>query len=94
MQVQFKFKPKGAGEDTITAEIVDVIAWEEKFQRPSSQLSGDGVFVRDFIWLAWHAMFRTERTKLEFMDWAATLDEIEGDEPAPLEPSENLPATG
>ena len=56
MQVQFKIKPKGGTAETITAELVDVIAWEEHFQKPSTALSGGDIFARDFVWLAWHAV--------------------------------------
>jgi hypothetical protein len=31
---------------------------------------------------------------MEFMDWVATLEDIEGTEAAPLEPSENPVVTG
>ena len=75
-------------------ELVDVIAWEEKYQRPSTELGGDNIFARDFVWLAWHAQHRTGKTTMEFMDWVATLEDIEGTEAAPLEPSENPPAIG
>jgi hypothetical protein len=37
MRVQFKIKPKGGVEETITAELVDVIAWEDHFQKPSQR---------------------------------------------------------
>ena len=94
MEVQFKIKPKGGVAETVTAELVDVIAWEEKYQRPSTELGGDNIFARDFVWLAWHAQHRTGKTTMEFMDWVATLEDIEGTEAAPLEPSENLPAIG
>jgi hypothetical protein len=94
MQVKFKIKPKGGVEETITAELVDVIAWEEHFQRSSATLDGDGVFARDFVWLAWHAVKRQGKTTLEFMEWVATLDEIEGEQEGPLEPSENPPPIG
>ncbi len=94
MEVQFKIKPKGGVAETVTAELVDVIAWEEKYQRPSTELGGDNIFARDFVWLAWHAQHRTGKTTMEFMDWVATLEDIEGTEAAPLEPSENPPATG
>jgi predicted ATP-dependent serine protease len=36
----------------------------------------------------------TGKTTMEFMDWVATLEDIEGTESAPLEPSENPPAIG
>ena len=94
MEVQFKVKPKGGVAETVTAELVDVIAWEEKYQRPSTELGGDNIFARDFVWLAWHAQHRTGKTTMEFMDWVATLEDIEGTEAAPLEPSENHPAIG
>ena len=94
MDVQFKIKPKGGVAETVTAELVDVIAWEEKYQRPSTELGGDNIFARDFVWLAWHAQHRTGKTTMEFMDWVATLEDIEGTEAAPLEPSENPPAIG
>ena len=94
MEVQFKIKPKGGIAETVTAELVDVIAWEEKYQRPSTELGGDNIFARDFVWLAWHAQHRTGKTTMEFMDWVATLEDIEGTEAAPLEPSENPPAIG
>ena len=51
MEVQFKIKPKGGATEMVTAELVDVIAWEEKFQRPSTELGGDTIFARDFVWL-------------------------------------------
>lgn len=86
MQVEFRIKPKGGTAETITAELVDVIAWEENFQRPSSSLGGDNIFARDFVWLAWHAVKRQGKTTLDFMDWVATLEDIEGEEAAPLEP--------
>lgn len=94
MQVQFKVKPKGATPEIITAELVDVIAWEEHFQKPSSALSNDDIYARDFVWLAWHAVKRQGRTTLDFMDWVATLDEIEGEPESPLPPSENPAVTG
>lgn len=87
MDVQFKIKPKGAAEKTIAAGLVDLIAWEEKYERPSSTLSGESAFARDYVWLAWHAEQRTGATSLDFMEWVATLDEIESveDELVPLE---------
>lgn len=94
MEVQFRIKPKGGVEDTIKAELVDVIAWEDKFQRPSTELGGENIFARDFVWLAWHASHRQGKTSLDFMDWVATLEDIEGSESAPLEHSENPPAIG
>ena len=94
MQVEFKIKPKEGVEELVKAELVDVIAWEEKYDRPSTQLGGDNIFARDFVWLAWHAQHRKGKTTLDFMDWVATLDDIEGAESAPLDHSENPAVTG
>lgn len=94
MQVKFKVKPKNGVEEIVQAELVDVIAWEEKFERPSSQLGGNDIFARDFVWLAWHAQKRQGKTTLDFMDWVATLDEIEGSEDSPLDHSENPAVIG
>lgn len=88
MEIAFKFKPKGASQEEITAEIVDVIAWEEQYQKPITSVENNP-FVRDLVWLAWHAMKRSGRTSLEFMDWVATLEDIEQTESVPLPPSEN-----
>lgn len=87
MEVQFKIKIKGKDEQTITAGLSDVIAWEEEFQKPSSLLSGDTVFARDYVWLAWSAATRLGMTDLDFKDWTVTLDDIESaeNEPIPLE---------
>ena len=93
MDVQFKVKPRGGDAKTITASLVDVIAWEEHYQRPSSSLDGENAFARDYVWLAWHAEHRTGGTQLEFMAWVETLEEIEGTD-APLVPLENSQPTG
>jgi len=94
VQVEFKIKPRGGSEEIVTAELVDVIAWEDKYEKPSTMLGGDNIFARDFVWLAWHAYHRHGKTQLDFMDWVATLEDIEGHETAPLPPSESLLLTG
>ena len=94
MQVKYKIKQKNGVEEIVQAELVDVIAWEEKFERPSSQLGNSDIFARDVVWLAWHAQNRQGKTTLDFMDWVATLDDIEGSEDSPLDLSENPAVTG
>lgn len=87
MQIEFKIKPMEGEARVVKASLVDVIAWEERFERPSTELAGGDVYARDYVWLAWHSEKRTGKTELEFMDWVATLDEIESvEEAAPLEP--------
>jgi hypothetical protein len=94
VEIKFRIKPKGGTEDIVTAELVDVIAWEENFQRPSSALSGDDVFARDYVWLAWHTYHRIGKTTLDFMDWVATLEDIEGQPEDALVPLESPALTG
>ena len=95
MQIEFKIKPIDGESRVVKASLVDVIAWEEKYEKPSTELASGDIFARDYVWLAWHSEKRTGKTELEFMDWVATLDEIESAEAeAPLPPSENPPSIG
>jgi hypothetical protein len=94
MELQFKIKETGKESVVVRAALVDIVAWEDRFERPSSTMGGDSIFARDFVWLAWHSQKRTGATALEFMDWVATLDEIEGAEETTLVPLENPQATG
>jgi hypothetical protein len=94
MELQFKIKESGKESVLVRAALVDIVAWEDRFERPSSTMSGDSIFARDFVWLAWHSQKRTGATTLDFMDWVATLDEIEGAEETTLVPLENPQATG
>jgi hypothetical protein len=94
VELQFKIKETGKDSVVVRAALVDIVAWEDRFERPSSTMGGDSIFARDFVWLAWHSQKRTGATTLDFMDWVATLDEIEGAEEVPLELSENPPAIG
>jgi hypothetical protein len=57
-------------------------------------MGGDSIFARDFVWLAWHSQKRTGATNLDFMDWVATLDEIEGAEETTLVPLESPAVIG
>ena len=95
MQIEFQIKPNDGDARTVTATLVDVIAWEERFEKPSTELASGDVYARDYVWLAWHSEKRTGKTELEFMDWVATLEDIESVEAAsPLPPSENPPSIG
>ena len=94
MELQFKIKETGKESVVVRAALVDIVAWEDRFERPSSTMGGDSIFARDFVWLAWHSQKRTGATTLDFMDWVATLDEIEGAEETTLVPLESSQATG
>lgn len=95
MEVTFKVGNTDGEMKTVTAGLVDVIAWEERFEKPSTELAGGEVFVRDYVWLAWHAEHRTGATTLDFMDWVAQVGDVEiAEEAAPLPPSENPPNIG
>ena len=94
MELQFKIKETGKDSVVVRAALVDIVAWEDRFERPSSTMGGDSIFARDFVWLAWHSQKRTGATTLDFMDWVATLDDIEGAEEPTLLPLESPPAIG
>ena len=94
MELQFRIKETGKESVLVRAALVDIVAWEDRFERPSSTMGGDSIFARDFVWLAWHSQHRTGATTLDFMDWVATLDEIEGAEETTLVPLESSQATG
>ena len=94
MELQFKIKESGKESVVVRAALVDIVAWEDRFERPSSTMGGDSIFARDFVWLAWHSQKRTGATTLDFMDWVATLDEIEGAEETTLVPLESPVVTG
>ena len=94
MELQFRIKETGKESVVVRAALVDIVAWEDRFERPSSTMGGDSIFARDFVWLAWHSQHRTGATTLDFMDWVATLDEIEGAEETTLVPLESPPAIG
>jgi hypothetical protein len=94
MELQFRIKETGKESVLVRAALVDIVAWEDRFERPSSTMGGDSIFARDFVWLAWHSQKRTGATALEFMDWVATLDEIEGAEETTLVPLESPAVIG
>ena len=94
MQIDFAIKEKGAAAPTrITTEIVDMIAFEEHYDLSIATLT-ETPKVGHLTWLAWHAMKRTGRTQLDFMEWAATLEDITGEEAADPVPLESSPSTG
>lgn len=94
MELNFKIKETGKDSVVVRAALVDIVAWEDQFERPSSTMGGDSIFARDFVWLAWHSQKRTGATTLDFMDWVATLDDIEGAEETTLVPLESPVVTG
>ena len=94
MELNFKIKETGKDSVVVRAALVEIVAWEEHFERPSSMLGGDSIYARDFVWLAWHAQHRRGKTDLDFMAWLATVDDIEGAEETTLVPLESSPAIG
>lgn len=94
MQVDFAIKEKGASAPTmISSEIVDLIAFEQEFDVSIAVLS-DAPKLSHLTWLAWHAMQRTGRTQLGFMEWSATLEDITGEEAGEVVPLESTASTG
>ena len=94
MQINFAIKTKDAAQPiTISSEIVDMIAFEQEFDLSIAVLTDDPK-VSHLTWLAWHASKRTGKTDLGFMEWAATLEDITGEEAGEIVPLESSPSTG
>lgn len=94
MQIDFAIKTKGtSAPQTITTEIVDMIAFEEHYDLSITTLT-ETPKVSHLTWLAWHAMHRTGKTQLDFKEWAATLEDITGEEATDPVPLESTPSTG
>lgn len=94
MQIDFAIKTKGAtAPETITTEIVDMIAFEEQYDLSIAILS-ESPKLSHLTWLAWHAMHRTGRTTLDFKEWAATLEDVTGEEASDPVPLESTRSTG
>ena len=95
MELRFEIQQTGADKrETIIAGLADLVAWEEWSGKPSSELGGDRVFARDYLFLAWNAQRRAKKTVLEFMEWVELCEDIEASETPALVPLENTPATG
>ena len=94
MQISFKIKTKDAAAPVaITSELVDMVAFEQEYNLPISVLA-DEPRVSYLTWLAWHAMHRTGKTQLSFMEWASTLEDLSGEEAAEIVPLESHPSIG
>ena len=52
MELQFRIKEVGKDSITVRAALVDIVAWEQHFERPSSTLASDSIYARDLVWLA------------------------------------------
>ncbi len=94
MQINFAIKTKDAAQPiTISSEIVDMIAFELEHD-VSIAVLGEEPKVSHLTWLAWHACKRTGKTQLDFMEWAATLEDITGEEAGEIVPLESTAPTG
>lgn len=94
MQIDFAIKTKGAvAPQKITTEIVDMIAFEDHFSLSITTIT-EVPKVSHLTWLAWHACKRTGQTQLDFMEWAATLEDITGEEADVPVPLESTPSIG
>jgi hypothetical protein len=88
LSISMSVTPKGGAPRVVTAEPVDMVAFERTFSKSIAKLQ-DEVFLTDLFWLAWHSEKRTGATGLEFDPWVETLETIdvsgEEDELVPLE---------
>lgn len=63
----------------ITANVADLIAFEEKFNLSVARLEKE-VKLTHLLFLAWHSEKRTKATALEFDAWVETVEGVEAEE--------------
>ena len=65
----------------VSAVAIDQIRFESHFDISLSKIASEAKLTHVY-WLAWQVQHRLGATKLEFEDWAATVDSVEvGDSP-------------
>jgi len=82
----------GSGAE-VTASVPDFVAFERKYDKPISAFSTD-VRIEYMAFIAWHALNRTNETKLDFDGWLETLAELRIGEEEEIVPLESNQSTG
>jgi len=59
-----------------TASVADQVAFEQETDRSIARLADD-FRLTDACWLAWHALYRTGKTPLDFDAWLANVENVE-----------------
>jgi hypothetical protein len=80
VNLRVTFDDKTVQEVAATAR--DLVAFEDKFTKSVAALESE-FRITDLLWLAWHWLYRTDVTKLEFEEWCDTVDNIEASEDSP-----------
>lgn len=86
--------PNKSGAD-VEASAPDLIAFESKFDKSFTVFSDmDNVRYTHFVWLAWHVLHRTGKTKDDFDTWTSSIESVEGVDSDEIVPLESNPSTG
>lgn len=86
--------PNKSGAD-VEASAPDLIAFESKFDKSFTVFSDmDNVRYTHFVWLAWHVLHRTGKTKDDFDTWTSSIESVEGVDSEEIVPLESNPSTG
>jgi hypothetical protein len=86
--------PNKSGAD-VEASAPDLIAFENKFDKSFTVFSDmENVRYTHFVWLAWHVLNRTGKTKEDFDQWVNAIESVEGVDSEDIVPLESNPSTG
>jgi thiamine kinase-like enzyme len=86
--------PNKSGAD-VEASAPDLIAFEQEFDKSFTIFSDmNSVRYTHCVWLAWHVLHRTGKTKESFNDWIASIESVEGLDSDEIVPLEISPSTG
>lgn len=86
--------PNKSGAD-VEASAPDLIAFEEKYDMSFTVFSDATKFrYTHIVWLAWHVLNRTGKTKDDFEKWIGSVESVESGESEDILPLESTPSTG
>ena len=90
MRVKLRVEFADGNVENITATYPDLAKFEETFNRSVAKFE-DEVRLSDLGWLAWHVLFRCQKTTKDYANWALSVEVVEpdhsdGDAAAPLVP--------
>lgn len=74
MQINLEISYKDGTTKTVSAEAVDIVAFEAKFDLSMARLEKE-VRLTHLLWLAWHVEKRTGQ-KVEFEKWLETVEQV------------------
>jgi len=74
MQINLEITYKDGNTKTVSAEAVDIVAFESKFDLSMARLEQE-VRLTHLLWLAWHVEKRTGQ-KVEFEKWLETVEQV------------------